>query len=200
MSADASLRWDELPRDDRRGTRAMTWFIATEAALFVALFFAYFYLGSGPSRWPPDPPPKLPLALIMLLVLLASSGSAAWGEAQARQGRLGGARAGIGLTVLLGLGFLALQVREYLEHFKTLRPQDDAYASVFYTITSVHGLHVGLGLLMLTYAAVLPDPQGAHGLPHRPLRTAALYWHFVDAVWVLIVLLLYLLPHWTGGA
>jgi heme/copper-type cytochrome/quinol oxidase subunit 3 len=71
---------------------------------------------------------------------------------------------------------------------------------VFYTITSVHGLHVMLGLLFLAYAAVLPDPQGALRQPHRPLRTAVLYWHFVDAVWVLIVLLLYLLPHWTRGA
>ena len=200
MSADAALRWDALPHDTARGTRAMAWFIGTEAALFVVLFFAYFYLGAGKPRWPMDPPPELRLALWMLLLLLASSATAFFAEHQARRARKAMARAAVGLTVLLGLVFLYLQTREYAEHSKTLVPQSDAYASIFYTLTSVHAAHVSLGLCFLAYAAMLPWPEHAPRSPHCALHNAALYWHFVDAVWVLIVLLLYLLPRWTGAA
>jgi heme/copper-type cytochrome/quinol oxidase subunit 3 len=59
--------------DDWRGTKGMLLFIATEGALFVVLFFAYFYLSAFNTRWPLDEPPKLTLALVMLGVLIASS-------------------------------------------------------------------------------------------------------------------------------
>jgi heme/copper-type cytochrome/quinol oxidase subunit 3 len=52
-----------------------------------------------------------------------------------------------------------------------------------------------LGLLMLGYAACVPHPEHSDDLPHRSLHNAALYWHFVDAVWVVIVALLYVLPN-----
>jgi heme/copper-type cytochrome/quinol oxidase subunit 3 len=58
----------------------------------------------------------------------------------------------------------------------------------------VHGLHVTLGMLMLAFAACLPELEPARRPPHRPLHNAALYWHFVDLVWVVIVALLYVAP------
>lgn len=191
----AELGWDE-----RRGTRAMALFIATEAALFVVLFFSYFYLAAGKSQWPSDGPPKLKLALTMLVVLLASSAVAFAAEKFAAARRIAAARAAIGLTLLLGVAFLVLQFFEYRDHMHSLRLGSDAYGSVFYTITSIHGLHVLLGLLMLAYATALPRPEHAEKPPFRALHNAALYWHFVDFVWIVIVVLLYLLPHWRAAS
>jgi heme/copper-type cytochrome/quinol oxidase subunit 3 len=181
-----------LPWDERRGSMGMALFIATEAFLFVALFFAYFYLGHYAPQWPPDPP-KLALALVMLAVLLSSSAVLYAGEHAVQRGRPGAARAAIAVTLLLGAAFLGVQAYEYADRLRTLRPTTDAYGSIFYTITSIHALHVLLGLCMLAYVAVLPALRPMRP-PYRPLHNASLYWHFVDAVWVVIVALLYLLP------
>ena len=181
--------------DDRRGTWAMAMFIATEASLFVMLFFTYYYLGHvsrGP--WPAEPP-KMRLAIVMLAVLLASSAVLHAGERAEKAGRTGSARAMVGLTVLLGVAFLVLQTIEYRNHFKTLLPTENAYSSIFYTITSVHGAHLLLGLLMLVYVLALPVIGSGTRPPHRALHNASLYWHFVDAVWLLIVALLYVAPN-----
>jgi cytochrome c oxidase subunit 3/cytochrome c oxidase subunit I+III len=187
-----------IPRgiiDDRRGTWGMLLFIVTEACLFVLLFFSYFYLGHlWRGSWPPEPP-KLTLALTMLIVLLASSVTLHWGEQAEGRGATSSARLAVGSTVVLGAVFIALQALEYRDHLKTLRPTSNAYGSIFYTITGFHGLHLVLGLLMLVYVLVLPEIGPARKPPHRSLTNAALYWHFVDAVWVVIVAILYVAPN-----
>jgi len=181
--------------DDRRGTWAMAMFIATEASLFLMLFFTYYYLGHvsrGP--WPAEPP-KIRLALIMLVVLLASSAVLHAGERAEKAGRRGAARGLLALTIVMGIAFLVLQTIEYRNHFKTLLPTENAYSSVFYTITSFHGAHLVLGLLMLVYVLALPEIGSGLKPPHRPLHNVSLYWHFVDFVWLLIVALLYVAPN-----
>ncbi len=189
------VRWDE-----HRGIQGMLWFVLTEAMLFVALFFAYYLLRSDNPQWPMDAPPKLGFALAMLVILLASSGVVEWGRQRARRGDEGKARLAVFITLLLGLVFLLLQVFEYREHLKVLKPTTDAYGSMFYTITSIHGLHVILGLTMLAYVAMLPwIGPGSNRPPHQPLHAASLYWHFVDGAWLVIVLLLYVLPHLGPG-
>ena len=185
----------DLPWDAQRGAASMKLFIATEAMLFVCLLFSYFYLGHGQTHWPMDDPPKLTLALIMLAVLLASSATLQWAENARRAARARTARAAVAVTIALGLVFIGLQVLEYREHLRTLLPTTDAYGSIFYTITTVHGAHVVLGLSMLAYVLALPRLEPTDRPPHRPLHTASLYWHFVDAVWVVIVAVLYVLPH-----
>jgi cytochrome c oxidase subunit I+III len=177
--------------DDRRGTRAMWWLIATELALFVMLFFSYFKLGP----WPNEPPPKLALALVMLGVLLVSSFVLHWGESRVEKGRTAQARAALAATVLLGAAFLVLQVFEYREHLKTVTPTANSYGSIFYTLTSFHALHLFVGLCMLVYVLMLPDLRGASWTPHRPYANAARYWHFVDVVWLFIVGILYVVPN-----
>jgi heme/copper-type cytochrome/quinol oxidase subunit 3 len=188
-----------LPWDDRRGTWGMAMFIATEAALFVTLFFSYFYLGRDKESWPTDAPPKITLSLVMLAVLATSSLVLSWGEKQLERRREQAARFATGVTLCLGIGFLVLQFFEYRDHLRRLAPWSDAYGSIFYTITSFHALHLTLGLLMLAYALVLPKVGPTDRPPHRALHNAAIYWHFVDWVWFVIVSLLYVLPYWTQG-
>ena len=105
------------------------------------------------------------------------------------------ARVAISVTILIGLVFMAAAVLEYRDHWKTLTPFSDSYGSIFYTITSFHALHVVVGILLLGYVAVLPKYGPTVAPPYRPYRTVALYWHFVDLVWIFIVVLLYLVPN-----
>jgi heme/copper-type cytochrome/quinol oxidase subunit 3 len=181
--------------DRRRGTWAMVLFIVTEASLFVMLFFTYYYFGSGwRGPWPPEPP-KMMLALIMLAILLTSSIVLHAGELAERRGHKRLARALVGATILIGAGFIGVQALEYREHLKTLTPLTNAYGSIFYTITGFHAAHVVLGLLMLCYVMILPEIGPAEKPPHHALHNASLYWHFVDAVWIVIVTLLYVMPN-----
>lgn len=191
----ASPRIDELPIDTSRGTFGMSLAIVTEALLFVMMFFAYYYVGHNHEDWPTNPP-KLKLALILLAILLTSSGTMLAAERNLQRGLPRTARLWLLVTIALGAVFLVVQVMEYRNHLKVLRPTSSAYGSLFYAITSLHGLHVVAGLLMLIFVALLPTLRSARS-PHRPLHDAGLYWHFVDAVWVFVVGLLYVLPHWS---
>ncbi|MFL5305667.1 MAG: heme-copper oxidase subunit III [Polyangia bacterium] len=184
-----------LPPDKSRGSWAMALTIVTEALLFVSMFFAYFYVGRLQQYWPTHPP-KLKVALTLLVILLTSSGTIYAAEHLVKKGAHLAARLLLILTIALGVVFMVVQVFEYLEELKEVTPTTNAYGSLFYVITGFHALHVIAGLLMLTFVACLPalDPPDS---PHRPLHNAALYWHFVDVVWVFVVGLLYVLPHWS---
>jgi cytochrome c oxidase subunit I len=177
--------------DPGRGKWGMGCLIATEAMLFVALFFAYFYLGPFPT----EKAPKLHLVLPMLGVLLLSSGVLHYGERQVKKHADRRARAALAVTLLLGLVFVALQVVEFRNKLQELTPQMNAYGSIIYTITSFHAAHLLVGLLMLGFVLVLPRLHAAEKPPHHPYKSAALYWHFVDVVWVFIVTFLYILPN-----
>jgi cytochrome c oxidase subunit 3 len=189
---EATRRW---PLEDHRGLYAMYTVIATEFSLFVCLFASYYYLGDNKDRWSMDRPPKLHFALILLGLLLSSSGVLRWGELQVRRARDKSARIAISVTAAIGLGFLLLQSFEYREHWTTLTPWSDSYGSIFYVITSFHAAHVALGVLLLAYVAVLPRYGPTVAPPYRPYQTVAIYWHFVDLVWIFIVALLYVVPN-----
>ncbi len=181
--------------DDRRGTFGMALFITTEAMLFVILFFTYYYVEKGNDRWRVEEPPKLHYSLPMLGVLLTSSGVLYWGEQQVKKHRLGAGRLALGATIALGFVFLALTYFEYAEHLLHLTPRTNSYGSIFYTITSLHGLHVVTGLLMLFWVFFLRRWEPAQHSPHRPYHNVAMYWHFVDVVWIFIIAILYVGPN-----
>lgn len=183
------------PLDDNRGTWAIALTIATEATLFVCLFASYFYLENNKNRWAIDEPPKLHYAFIMLAVLLSSSVVLHWGEKQVKKQNYRTGRIAMGITILMGLGFLALSALEYLDHWKELTPYSDSYGSIFYTIVSIHAAHVIVGLIILIYTLILPRYGPALKSPYRPYHVASLYWHFVDFVWIFIVGLLYVMPN-----
>jgi heme/copper-type cytochrome/quinol oxidase subunit 3 len=188
-----SLR--DLPVEEHRGRYAMWGLIATEAALFVCLFGAYFYLGNDKARWSTNQPPKVHYALIMLAVLLTSSAVLHWGEKQVKRGLYASGRRALLITILIGFVFLALQAFEYLDHWKTLTPYSNSYGSIFYTITTFHAAHLIVGLLILIYVLFIPRYGPTLESPFRPYETASLYWHFVDFVWIFIVLILYVIPN-----
>ena len=183
------------PLEVNRGIYGVYCLILTEASLFVAFFASYYFLGVNKYRWAIDKPPAMTKAFIMLAILISSSLVVMWGERMVKQGKYGRARGAVIVTILMGLVFLAVQSFEYKAHWATLTPFTDSYGSIFYTITTFHAAHVIMGILMLCYLAVLPQYGPSKYPPHRPYRVVSLYWHFVDVIWIFVVILLYIIPH-----
>ena len=182
-----------LPVERKSGTLGMILFITTEAALFVVLFFSYFYLASQSNVWPLAENPRLVLSTPMTILLVASSFVLHWGERSLRREARGRAIGLVLLTILLGAGFLVIQGFEYHHHLKSLTPGTNAYGSIFYTITGIHALHLFTGICMLIFA-LLPRPGDRPALPETTLHNAGLYWHFVDVVWLFIFSIMYIAP------
>ena len=167
--------------------------VATEATFFAFLLFAYFYLASmtvGP--WPPDGAPDLKLALPNTVILILSSGTIWWAEAGIKKGAQAQLRIGLAATLVLGIIFLALQALEYSH--KTFTPATDAYGSLFFTITGFHGAHVFAGLLMNVVIQIWAWLGHFTARRHLAVSNVVLYWHFVDVVWIVVFVSLYLTP------
>jgi len=185
----------DLKPDDELGKYGIWLLITTEAFLFITLFFSYFYLANRTSRWQVEIPPPITLVLILLGILaLSSIVLHFFGEMQVKKEKYGGARAGIAATIVLGLLFLGLEGFGFSQSWLNITPATDSYGSIFYVIQFFHAAHVLAGLLMLIYVLFLPLGP-TQRTPYRPLHTAALYWHFVDVVWVFVVFFLFILPH-----
>jgi cytochrome c oxidase subunit III len=181
--------------DDRRGTAGMLLFIVSEAALFAMLFFSYFYITRADSQRFIEQPPRLRLALPMLAALLISSAVLYLGQRQVNIRNYGRARVLLLVTILIGMVFLPLQYFEHRERLTTLSPQSNAYGSIFYAITGFHMAHLIFGLMALAYALILPRLEPTEQSPYRPFHNAALYWYFVNIVWLLVVAILYVAPN-----
>jgi heme/copper-type cytochrome/quinol oxidase subunit 3 len=179
------------------GQRSVGWWgmagvVATETAFFGYLLFSYFYLGSiSGNPWPSEMP-HLALPAVNTAILLASSVAVRWGERGIRAGNSRRMRIGIALGLGLGALFLALQGVEYGR--ETLSGTKDAYGSLFYMITGFHGAHVFVGLIMLGFVLVRTFRGDFSTERHEAVSNAALYWHFVDAVWLAVFTSLYVSP------
>lgn len=183
---------------DPRGTRSLGWWgmtmvVATEAAFFAYLLFSYFYLSSQQrGAWPPAGAPDLALTLPNTLILLMSSAALIWADHGMRAGSLARLRWGLLATIVLGVLFVVIQGIEYSH--QSFGPATNVYGSLFYTITGFHGAHVCVGLIMLIVVLVRAWRTGYTAERRVPVRVVALYWHFVDAVWIAVFCSLYLAP------
>lgn len=184
-----------LPLDETRGGLAMWGVIATEAALFVCLFGAYFFLENNKDRWAINTPPKEHWAFAMVGVVILSAIVLWLGERQVKLRQYVAARLMLLGTFVLGLLFLVLQGFDYAEHWRTLTPYSNSYGSIFYAIETFDAMHVLVGVMILGYVLVLPQYAPARRSPYRPYHVAALYWYFVAVMWVIIVGLIYVLPN-----
>jgi heme/copper-type cytochrome/quinol oxidase subunit 3 len=177
----------------------MVLLIFTEATFFAILLLSYFYVRFETGvTWPPPPieKPHLFLISIMTPILLLSSIPAHLADMAIRKGNVRRLRIGVLLAMLQGATFIGLQCKEYLENVKDFKPWTNAYGSLFYTITGFHGLHVFVGLLLLTWVLVYSFRGRWTAERHGPVQNVIMYWHFVDAVWVFIFTSLYISPHW----
>ncbi len=171
-------------------------FLGSWAMMFAALFFAYGILRARSSAWPPPGTPALPLVLPLCNTLVIGTSSVAIERAlwSARRGRLVGVLPAVVAALVLGTGFVGLQVLLWSGLWNAgLRPDGGPYASVFYGLTVVHALHVLVGLAGLAYCAVRSAAGAFTPTRHVGLRLWTAYWHFVGVVWLLILVTVFIL-------
>jgi cytochrome c oxidase subunit 3 len=185
-------------RDESRRTSfvGMVMALASWSMMFGSLFFAYAILRLKAGTWPPEgvePLPRL-LPFVNTLVLLASSAALARGLGPASETRPGALLGALKTTLALGLLFLVLQLAVWIPLWRSgFRIDSGVYGSIFYGLTVFHALHVLAGLVALL--VLVPGARSGRwrsGAQSR-VRVSAMFWHFVDAVWVVMFVAVYLL-------
>ncbi|WIG55396.1 MAG: hypothetical protein OJF61_001182 [Rhodanobacteraceae bacterium] len=167
--------------------------IGTEAAVFAYLIFSYFYLQSQTSEpWPPSGLPPLRWSAPGTALLLVSAATTWWADRGMRLGRPARLYSGFVATLLLGIGYVALQCFDWRN--EPFLANSGAYASMFYAITAFHVLHAAVGVLIV--AAIIGWCAMGYITPRRnsAVTVVALYWYFVVAAWIAVFITLYLLP------
>ena len=199
---DNTLRW------------GMLLFLCTEVATFGAVFVYYFQIRV--AEWPPADfeviagplvsgtvtlgsvqiPIVSELVLLNTLILVISSGTIHWAHVQLRKDNRRNFILGLAATLLLGVIFLAGQSYEYYEFivhegFTLAAAEQALYASAFYGLTGLHGLHVSMGAVLIAIVLIRALYGQYSADRHTSVSTVSMYWHFVDVVWIFLVIVLY---------
>ena len=170
----------------------MILFVTSEVMFFGGLFALFLTLRASAGEWPPPGAEhELLLPLLGTAVLIGSSVTVHAAQSALESGDPQRASARLLVTAGLGLAFLVVQAIEYAGAGFALG--DHSYGTAFFTLTGFHGLHVALGVGMLLIAALQVRRGSATPQRTGQVQAAALYWHFVDAIWLLVLVIVYLI-------
>jgi len=165
-------------------------FIVSETTFFVVLILAYvfFNLSTKAAASALD----LRTTGAFTACLLASSLTLHLAEKGLSRGKGASFRAWLGVTLLLGIVFMAGQAREYVGLFHAgVTVNSSLFASTFFTLTGFHGLHVTLGLVALGIMLRLAFGGDLDVRSSAALKAIGIYWHFVDVVWIFVFSVVY---------
>jgi cytochrome c oxidase subunit 3 len=186
----AEFRWSP----DARGQLGMYCLIAAEAAIFTIFVVAYlFYLGKSLNG--PTPNDVLHFPVAMTICLLSSSVSIHLAASSLRKGRIGAFAGWWFLTLALGAAFLlgtALEWR-HLIYEKRLTIQTNLFGTTYYSLVGLHAFHVLVGLVGLSTVLLLALFGNVKRQHSQRVDVFALYWHFVDSVWIVVVMVVYVI-------
>jgi len=174
-------------------TLGMLLFIMSEIMIFGAFFTAYFFIRVvNPDPWP-APGTSVPEAVAGMntAILLSSSLTLHWALVSVRNGNRFGLKAGMVATFCLGATFLFVQVNEYIH--LGWAPHDSAQATVCYSLTGLHGAHVFIGLCALAIVTLRSFRGHYSAEHHQGMEVPGIYWHFVDAMWIVVYTAVYVL-------
>lgn len=170
-------------------------FLGGEMVLFGSLFATYLTLRNSV----PDGPTaselfSLPMIAIATLILLTSSLTSVLATIALHRHQLSGVLRWMGVTVLLGLAFLGLEIYEFVEYTHAGHTfTKNAFATSFYTLVGFHGAHVAFGICWITVLILQAMKKGLTVVTAPKFYVAGLYWHFVDVIWVFVFTIVYLL-------
>lgn len=170
--------------------------------LALSMFFAagmvgYLVIRGTHQPWPPPGLPALPRSLwLSTLVIVLASAAIQRALAALRLGEVRAATQKLMATLALGVTFLALQTWAWLQIFEQMDLPAESwgpYLKLFYVLTGLHAAHVlgGLGTLVMVTRRAMAGRYSAHYC--SGVRLAAIYWHFLDAVWCALFTVVYLL-------
>ncbi|MCG6794836.1 cytochrome aa3 quinol oxidase subunit III [Geobacillus sp. G4] len=170
-------------------------FLGAEVALFATLFATYLVLfqrtGSGPTAGELF---EVKDVLIETLLLLTSSFTCGLAIFEMRRGRMSGLIAWLLVTLLLGVGFITVEIREFIHYVhEGATMQTSAFLSSFFVLVGTHGAHVSVGIGWMILIIIQLLQRGFTPKTARKVFIVSLYWHFLDVVWIFIFTLVYLL-------
>jgi len=170
-------------------------FLGAEIALFATLFATYLVLfqrtGSGPTAQELF---QVKDVLVETLLLLTSSFTCGLAVFEMRRGRLAGLLTWLLVTLLLGVGFITFEIREFIHYVhEGATMQTSAFLSSFFVLVGTHGAHVSLGIGWMVLIMIQLLQRGLTPKTARKVFIVSLYWHFLDVVWIFIFTLVYLL-------
>lgn len=176
------------------GRFGMWVFLVVLAVLFVSAILGYLVvrIDNGDAFIPADAPPPPPILLLSTAMLVVSSVTM---QAALRAGRSGDPRQGswMAATMLLALGFLAVQAYAWTELYRAnLAISDNLYAWTFYVLTAIHAAHVVGGLPPMAITAWKAARARYGPGNHRGITYCAMYWHFLDGAWIVLYATLWL--------
>ena len=201
--SELALHYEDLEKQTHATKLAMWVFLASEMMFFAALFGLYGALRASWAEGFEHGARRSALALgtANTVILLTSSLVVVLAVDAARRGRNGLARGFLLGAIALGFAFLGVKGAEWGEHFREgLVPGrgaesrgEQVFFNLYYIMTGLHALHVIVGIGLLAWLArrarqFEPDEHG-----HAALELGALYWHFVDVVWLFLWPLFYLM-------
>jgi cytochrome c oxidase subunit III len=193
----AAATFSEIPRQwslPYRGKVAMASLIIAESAIFTIFVVAYlFYIGK--SLTGPTPREVLEIPIFFTICLLSSSLTIHYAGKFLQRGERGAFLSLWSLTILLGGLFLFGTGREWYrliyEHGLTI--STNLFGTTYYSLVGLHAFHVTVGMIMLAIVGIFAF-AGRVGREHsRRVEVLSLYWHFVDAVWVVVFTVVYVL-------
>lgn len=169
-------------------------FLIAEAMIFFGLFVSFVVYKSIMPAWPPEGTPELELLLpgVNSVILISSSFVMHMGQSAIKKNDVSGLQRWFIITAIMGTLFLVGQGYEYTHTGFGLTT--NLFTSTFYALTGFHGLHVTFGLLLIL-AVLWRSRQKDHysSQSHFGVEAAELYWHFVDVIWIILFILVYLL-------
>jgi cytochrome c oxidase subunit III len=177
-----------------KGMVGMISMIIAESAIFIIFVVAYiYYIGKSISG--PTPKQVLEIPYLATIALLSSSFTAHAAVSALRKSRVGACAGWLAGTVVLALIFLvytAIEWHELIFHYG-LTIRTNLFGTTFYSLVGLHATHVVVGLIMLTIALIAALRKAINEHHAERLEILSLYWHFVDAVWVVVLLVVYIL-------
>ncbi|CAI8925168.1 MULTISPECIES: cytochrome c oxidase subunit 3 [Brevibacillus] len=170
-------------------------FLGGETVLFGSLFATFIALRDQANGGPTSQSLfDMNLVAVATLLLLTSSMTSVMATLALHKKDLKKIQLWLTITVLLGLGFLALEIYEFVHYVNEgLKMSTSAFASAFYTLVGFHGAHVAFGISWIILLQVSATKKGLTVVTAPKFYLACLYWHFIDVVWVFIFTVVYLM-------
>ena len=201
--ADAAIHGEHEPTTTGLNHRKLLmWAFLGSDCMFFGTLIATYLVYKGKSLVGPYPIDvfDIPVTSVSTFVLLMSSMSMVLAYAWLTRGNLKAFRIWLAATAIMGATFLAFQTFEFRDFaVHGLTPRTNLFGSSFFTLTGFHGAHVTLGVIWLLSILFHSFRKGGV-TPEKNLDVdlAALYWHFVDIVWIVIFTVVYLFGVFEG--
>ena len=171
--------------------------VGTEAMFFLALIMAYLYFSQMPGFTPGHADHLVIRSTTIFSAFLFSSSFTFWrAETNFKKGKMVRLKGWLLLTLVLGLVFLVGQGTEYARLLReNVSIGSSLFGTSFFTLTGFHGLHVFVGLVVISIITALTFMGDYDRSTSSAFGTVGIYWHFVDIVWLFVFLIVYVFPH-----